>query len=180
MLRYLDNWVARRQLQWNWVRGLGRQGVAAAVIDWAFVLAGLLLAQGLASVVTIVIARRVAPVDFGQYVACLTLVNLLVVFPTLGMDNWLLAQGDAETPRISEFWHSALHTRLVLIGGWLVALVGLSLLLPRATYPLYLLLPITAMVAAQSIVALGFSALRLIGQHRRITLLQSTFGLISL
>jgi O-antigen/teichoic acid export membrane protein len=163
----------------NWFRGLSWRLMPATLFDWAIVLAGLLMAQGLGSVVTIVIARRVAPIDFGQYLASMSLAGLLVVFPTLGLDNWLLAQGDA-VGRIAELWHSALRSRLALLALWLLALSGIGLALPSATYPLAVLIPTGIMLAAQSVANLAYSALRLIGQHRRITVLQSIFAVASL
>jgi O-antigen/teichoic acid export membrane protein len=164
----------------RWLAALDWSRLPGAVWNWAIILVGLLLAQGLGSIVAVVVARRVVPIDFGQYLACISLASLLVVFPAFGMDNWLLAQASAGSAEIAALWRAALRVRLALLAAWLVAMLALDAGLPPATYPLHILLPVALLVGAESVVALAFSALRLRSLHRRVTILQSIFGAATL
>jgi len=164
----------------RWLAALDWHRLPSAAWNWAIIMIGLMLAQGLGSIVAVVVARRVVPNDFGQYLACIGLAGLLVVFPTFGMDNWLLAQASAGAVEIAALWRGALRIRLALLAVWLAAMLAVDWLLPQATYPFHIMLPVALLVAAESMVSLAFSALRLLGLHRRVTQLQSIFGVATL
>ncbi len=166
-MRDLEVWLAPGGLgpeRLNRLRG--------ALQSWGTILFGMLAAQALSAVSQIIAARRVLPIDYGQYLACLSLSSLLVILPAFGMDNWLLAQGAHSPERVAALWRNALRVRLPLLALWLAALVALGLVLPQQTYPLPLLVPMAFDVAADSTLLITLSALRLLGRHGQVAAIQ--------
>src|SRR5262245_34761590 len=83
----------------------------------------------LRAVALILIARQVGPSAFGQYTASLALTTILAVGFALGLDVWLVRNGN----RSGERGHLAQHAStslLIRAGLGLVWLAGLALLAP--------------------------------------------------
>ncbi len=147
-----------------------------AIVNWTIVLSGLVLYSGLNAITLIIVARRVAPLEYGQYLASFALASFLVIIPGFGMDAWLLTQSSDNKASAASLWASSIRTRGSLLFVWIIAMIPLSILLPNGTYPPSILLPTILGVALDSLILLSFSALRIRGQHRIVTLLQAGSG----
>lgn len=144
----------------------------ASLKEWAIILAGLVTAQGLGALALIVVARRIPPTEFGQYLASYGLVSLLAVLPAFGMDAWLLAQGAAQPSPIRTLWWSALRVRLHLLLMWLLVILGLTWVLPSDAFPPPLLVFSAFGLAAESLAALAYAALRNLRRNKRVAIFQ--------
>lgn len=171
---------------WGHVRALLGGGsvsidrLGAILTNWGVVLLGLVVAQGVAAFNSVLVARRVLPADYGQYLACAGLSSLLIVLPGYGMDNWMLAQGGSRPERVGQLWYSAFRFRVVLLVVWLAGMSALSRVLPAGSYPLHVLLPTAFALGCDSVGLLTYSALRLLGYHRQVTVLQTVTALAML
>ncbi len=158
-----------------------RQGLLRAgwrpLLNWVVILAGMLLYNGLTAVALIVVARRVPPGDYGQYVASYALVSFLVIIPGFGMDAWLLTRPQQERKATLALWWSAMRARFPLLAIWLPAMLLLTLLLPRETYPVALMLPTIIALTLDSVSLLCFASMRTDQRHWQVTLLQSASAL---
>lgn len=149
--------------------------------NWVIVLFGLIANQGIAALVLIIVARRVTPVEYGQYLSCYALAGLLIVLPNYGLETWLLAERGATLPQVATSWNSAIRLRLCLLLMWIVGMVVLSALLPADAFPPDILLPTTVGLACDSLILVSHSALRRLGWHMRVTYWQllSALALLS-
>ncbi|MBK9052238.1 MAG: oligosaccharide flippase family protein [Chloroflexi bacterium] len=145
--------------------------------NWLIILTGLLLYNGLNTIALIVIAPRVSKIEYGQYLACFALASFLVVMPGLGLDAWLLTQSPSDKASATALWMSTIRVRLVLLIIWLVGMIGLAIYLPADTYPLAILAPTTIGVALDQILLLSYSAMRIQGNHKLVTVVQSLSSL---
>lgn len=141
-------------------------------MGWLVVLAGLFAAQGFTALAGIVLARRVAAVDYGQYLASVGLAAILVALANLGMDQWLLASGADSPTQLMRAFNGALRIRLPLLAVWLVGIAVLGSLLPPAAFPQPYLLLAGVAVGCDSITLLSYSLLRNLGRHRTVTSFQ--------
>lgn len=144
---------------------------------WVVVLAGLALAQGANALALIILARRVAPQEYGQYLAAYSLVSLLVVLPAFGMDGWLLARGSSHCEQTLGLWWNARRVRLGLLVFWLPAMAVLALLLPPATFPPVLVILSAIGLAADNMTLLAYAGLRNMNRHRWVTGFQTAGSL---
>ncbi len=158
---------------WTWPR------LKASLREWAIILIGLIAAQGLSALALIVVARRTPPTEFGQYLATYGLVSLLVVLPAFGLDGWLLARGATHPAPIQILWWSALRVRVYLLVMWLLVLWALTKVLPPDTFPPLLLLVSAIGLAAESLAALAYAALRNLRRNKWVAIFQAA-GAITL
>jgi O-antigen/teichoic acid export membrane protein len=150
---------------------------ARALTGWAVVLAGLVLAQGASALALIILARRVLPQEYGQYLASFSLASLLIVLPAFGMDGWLLARGTIHRDQTLRLWWSARRVRLRLLALWVPAMAILALILPPATFPPALLILSAIGLAADSMTFLAYAGLRNMNRHRWVTGFQTVGSL---
>jgi O-antigen/teichoic acid export membrane protein len=157
-----------------------RRQSQAAIANWTIVFVGLFVLQGVTAVTSVIVARRVAPMEYGQYLASLGLASLLIVLPSFGMDTLLLSRGGLQGERLEQLWLRLLRLRLVLLGLWLAVMGLLAWVLPADTYPAWVLWPTALALALESLVLLAHAALRSIGLHGWVTALQivATVGLL--
>ena len=158
LLRQL--WTHRRQTQ-------------TALFNWTVVLAGLVVLQGVTAVTSVLVARRVTPLEYGQYLSSLGLASLLIIIPNFGLDTFLLARGGLPAEQLAKLWARLLRLRAALLAAWLGVMGLLSFVLPAATYPFMVLWPTSLALALESVVLLSHSALRSLSRHGWVTLLQS-------
>ena len=144
---------------------------------WAVILAGLVLAQGANALALIILARRVAPAEYGQYLAAYSLASLLIVLPAFGMDGWLLAKSSLHREQTLDLWWSARRVRLGLLACWLPAMILLALFLPPATFPPALVMLSAIGLAADSMTMLAYAGLRNMNRHRWVTGFQTAGSL---
>lgn len=157
------------------VTGIGpsiRSQLRASLKEWAIILAGLVAAQGLSALALILVARRISPTEFGQYLASYGLVSLMVVFPAFGLDAWLLAQGSTHPSPFQTLWRSALQIRFRLLLVWLLVILGLAWALPSRTFPPVLLILSAFGVAAESLTGLAYAALRNLRRNKWVAIFQ--------
>ena len=167
--------LAIRSFGWGHLRV-----VRAAGLNWAIVLLGLGTAQVLPAITLIVVARQVLPTMYGQYLACYSLLSLLIVLPSYGMDAWLLTKGGAERMQVKSLWLSSLRTRLLFLLVWLLVAVLLALFLPGETFPLAVMVPTALGLAFDALGSLSYSAIRALGHHDQVTVVQAVSSLILL
>jgi O-antigen/teichoic acid export membrane protein len=141
----------------------------SVLAGWVVVLTGLVLAQGMNALALIIVARRIAPLEYGQYLASYSLASLLIVIPAFGMDGWLLATGTTQREQALDLWWSARRVRLGFLALWLPAMAVLALLLSPVTFPPALLILSAVGLAADSLTSLAYAGLRNLNRHRWIT-----------
>jgi O-antigen/teichoic acid export membrane protein len=150
-----------------------RAALRQLVFNWGVILTGMLLYNGLSGVALILLARRVEPIVYGQYLSSFSLASFLVVLPGFGLDAWLLTEPQADRHSAEGLLRSAIRARLILLLPWFGLMLVLGLLLPPSTFPPKLLLPICLGVAADSITLLVYASLRTQDRHQPVTLLQA-------
>ena len=144
---------------------------------WSTVLSGLALYSGLNALTLIIIARRVTPTEYGQYLASFALASFLVVLPSFGMDAWILTQHREKWSGTLALWAGSLRTRASLLIPWLAVMLLLSVVLPDATYPPKILVPTIFGVAFDSLLFLSYAALRTRHRHRQIAVVQAAYSI---
>lgn len=146
-------------------------------LTWVVVIVGLVISQGISALSLIVIARKVPAVSLGQYLACWGLVNLLVILPNFGLENWLLTRGVSGKALAAQLWQESLAPRLSLLLIWLCLMTASSYVLPRDTYPMTIMFPVMLSVCLDSLTLLTYAAFRVAGIHHVVALLQCSFSL---
>ncbi len=135
-------------------------------------LIGLVGAQALTALTLIVAAHRLLPVEYGQYLACYGLITLLIVFPSYGLDSWLLAESGRARPEAPRIWRSTLRLRAQLLLLWALLMGLLAQLLPADKFPPGIMLPTALGAACDSVGLLAYSALRGINRHQWVSAAQ--------
>lgn len=154
-----------------------RRELRGAITNWAIVLFGLLAAQGATALALIVVARKVYPIEYGQYLSTYGLASFLVVLPNYGMDAWLLTRGHSTPSKVAELWGSSIRSRARLLLIWIAGMILLGMFLPADTFPLKIVLPAVWGLAFDSLVLLSYAAFRSLNQHGRVAILQSISSL---
>lgn len=150
---------------------------SAAVLDWSFVLIGLVANQGATALSLIIIGRAILPTEFARYLASYELLSLIIVLPGYGLDVWLLTQGGASLAKLAALWNTLFRLRLRLLGLWIGSMLLLGLVLPAHTYPPIIFWATTFGLAFDSLILLAYSLLRVLSHHRWVALLQLTGAL---
>lgn len=92
---------------------------------------GMVVARIMSAVIIILIARRIGPDSFGQYAASFAVAKLTSVLFTLGVDVWLLRNGNraGDAGLLAKHSSSCLSIKAILGTGWLIgmALIGPNL-----------------------------------------------------
>lgn len=153
------------------------QSLRTFAADWVFGAAGLVVAQAVTAGVLILVARNVLVTEFGQYLSSFALSGLLIVFANYGLDTWLMAKGGSMPQDMANLWGSSIRFRVRLLVVWFAGLAIISAVLPSDTFPPSVFLPVAFGVAADSIILLSYSALRGLGMHKRVALLQASSSL---
>jgi O-antigen/teichoic acid export membrane protein len=155
---------------------LQQRTLQQAVMNWSVILTGLLLHNGLTAITLFIVARRIKPEAYGQYIAVYALLSFLVVLPGLGLDTWFLAQYLPTRERFTSFWNQSLRLRGSALLLWLGLIGLLGFILPKETYPWDIWLPTAISVAFDSFSLLSFAALRTQNKHKLVTVWQSSFA----
>jgi O-antigen/teichoic acid export membrane protein len=150
------------------------------IINWAIVLLGLTATQGALAVALIIVAHKVSPTEYGQYISCLGLTSFLVVFPNCGLDIWLLAKSSSNTSEIAQLWSSSIRLRSGLLLIWAAGMLLLGLFLPADTFPLEILFFTVCGAAFESLTLLSYTTFRSLGLHGRVALMQTVSALVLL
>jgi O-antigen/teichoic acid export membrane protein len=150
-----------------WARRVGPSAVVAL---------GLIAHYAGNALALLVLARRVLPLEFGQFTAVVALVAATVALPAFGLDTWLLARGAVTPPTLAAIWRQTLTLRIALLLLWAVGLGMVSRLLPPATYPGGVLAGVMAAAALESIALMTLAALRSGQEHGRVALVQASWA----
>jgi O-antigen/teichoic acid export membrane protein len=153
------------------------RGLRGAIADWATVLFGLFAARGATALTLVIVARKVLPIEYGQYLSCFGLTSFLVVLPNCGLDVWLLTRGRSTPAAVTELWCSSIRSRIQLLSIWIVGMMLLGLFLPADTFPFKIMLPTALGVACDSLVLLSYAAFRSLDRHGLVMILQSISSL---
>lgn len=135
-------------------------------------LLGLSASQGVVALVLIIVARRVTPNEYAQYLSSYALASLLIILPNYGLEMWLLAEGSATSSKLASLWRGGMRARLYLLAIWLLGMLVLTAFLPAAVFPINILLPTSLGLACDSLSLVSYSALRSQGWHKRVTAFQ--------
>lgn len=142
------------------------------LIEWGTVLAGLAISQGANALAFIIIANKVPPMEYGQYLATYGLVSLTVVLPSAGLDTFLLSRSSNDPSYIYLVWKRSLHLRLGLLAVWAVVLRIIATYLPPTTYPPALIGFVAIGLAIDVLTQTSYSAMRNLNRHREVSFLQ--------
>jgi O-antigen/teichoic acid export membrane protein len=151
---------------------LNRHTPLRVAANWLLILVGLVAAQGATALALIVVARRVSPGEYGQYLAIFGLLSLLIVLANFGLEAWLLAHSRKFASNINQLWPGVVRVRLYLILSWLAGMLLLSLVLPANAFPRAVVYVTAFGLAFDSLSSLALSALRSLELHKRVTQLQ--------
>lgn len=157
-------WTQARQV---WARVVGPSGVVAA---------GLVAHYAGNALALLVLARRVLPVEYGQYTAVLALVATTLALPGFGLDTWLLTRSAVSPPALAAIWRRALALRGSLLALWAVGLGGLWFWLPPSTYPGPIVAGVVVAGALESVALMTLAALRSRQDHARVALIQAAWA----
>jgi O-antigen/teichoic acid export membrane protein len=158
---------------------LGRdyRQLAGTLGQWVVVLLGLVSTNVFSGISLIVLARRVTPLEYGQYTAIFSLAIVTVVLPNLGFTGWILAQPDAAARFGRRFWYATVGPRFLGLIGWALLLWVLCLFLPPETYPVSIAALVLTGVVFDTLLAYGYNFLRVRDQHLIVTAFQTVSGL---
>jgi O-antigen/teichoic acid export membrane protein len=105
----------------------------------ATLFSGSIVAQGMTALALLLTARQLKVDGYGQYAACVTLVSMLSIIFSLGLDVWLLREGGRTPSRIAELASSVLSIKVSLGLIWIFAFWLLAPLFNQQSFPTSLL-----------------------------------------
>lgn len=157
----------------NGTWGPRSKAISWALTNWSIVFSGLFVQSGLNALASIIIARSVAPLEYGLYLASFALASFAVIIPGFGVDAWLLTQAKHGADDALALWLSSIRAVGASLALWLVAMLLLSTALPPATYPKNILAPTLVGVGLDRLNMTSYAALRSQGRHSPVTILQA-------
>jgi O-antigen/teichoic acid export membrane protein len=147
------------------------------LLDWGAVITGLVLERVALALALIIIARRVEPIEYGQYISSFSLITFLAVLPGLGLDSWLLTQGRSLKEELEELWSSLIVSRIRALFLWVAGVICLSFFLSKDTYPFTLILIIVIGAAFDSLNLISIATLRCMNRHHSVAFLLTSSSL---
>lgn len=150
---------------------------AGTLGQWIVVLLGMVSTSIFSGLSLIVLARRVTPLEYGQYTALFSLAIVTVVLPNWGFTGWILAQPEAAARFGRRFWYATVGPRFLGLIGWALLLWVICLFLPSETYPLSIAALVLTGVVFDMLLAYGYNFLRVRDQHVIVTAFQTVSGL---
>jgi O-antigen/teichoic acid export membrane protein len=144
-----------------------------SIYNWGFILLGLLAERIFTALALITFAKRVSPVEYGQYISSYSLVSFLIVIPGFGLDAWLLVRGKNNQSITKSMWRHSLSLRMKLLAGWFIVMLVIINFLPKETFPPAIIIISSLGLIFDSLLLLAFAAFRNLNQHGKITIYQS-------
>lgn len=128
------------------------------------------LERGILAVSVMIIARMVGPVGLGPYAASFALTRILAVAFSLGLDTWLLRNGNREhdQDRLTLHTTTCLGIKASLGFLWLIAMMALTTVLDPSTFPPLFILLCSLTIYFEEIANTVWSASRAALQNQRI------------
>lgn len=123
---------------------------------------GTAAARVLSAIVLVIIARQVGPVSFGQYAAGIALATLASVIFSMGLDGWLLRNGnrDDDSDMLSLYSSIAFVIKAGVGLIWLAGMAALVPLLNPDVYPFSIVLLSAVTVWLEEIVNTAWSTFK--------------------
>jgi O-antigen/teichoic acid export membrane protein len=140
-----------------------------SVINVGALFSGSSLARILSAVYIFVLARHLGVDNFGLYVANLSLAKLTAVFISLGLDSWLLRNGQRDPANFDAAIGNNLFLKLLFGLAWLVLLGGVSLTLDQTIFPFTVMAAAALAVWSEEIANTAWSAFKA-KLHNQITI----------
>lgn len=126
------------------------------------------LARILSAVYIFALARHLGVEGFGLYAANLSLAKLTSVFVSLGLDSWLLRNGQRDLANFDAAIGNNLFLKLTFGVIWLMLLGGISFFLDQTVFPMAVVLTAALAVWAEEIANTAWSAFKAT-LHNQIT-----------
>ena len=139
-------------------------------LGWAFF--GLFAERIFTALTLITVAKKVYPLEYGQYIASYSFISFLIVLPGFGLDAWLLTQGKRSSKDIFAYWKNTAQLRIKLLSGWAIGMFLITLLLPKETFPPGIMIPSILGLTFDSLILLGYAAFRNLGNHKWVVIFQ--------
>jgi O-antigen/teichoic acid export membrane protein len=105
----------------------------------ATLFSGSVVAQGMTAITLLLTARQLQVDGYGQYAACITLISMLSILFSLGLDNWLLREGGRAPHQAGNIAGSVLGIKGIFGPVWVIILLLLSPILNQQSFPSTLL-----------------------------------------
>ena len=105
----------------------------------ATLFSGSVVAQGMTAITLLLTARQLQVDGYGQYAACITLISMLSILFSLGLDNWLLREGGRAPFKVGDIAGSVLAIKGIFGPIWIIILFLLSPILNQQSFPSTLL-----------------------------------------
>jgi len=135
-------------------------------------LSGTFISQALVAVTLLLIARQLGRARYGEYMACFTLITILVTLFSLGLDQWLLREGGRNPRGLGEHVGSVLLIKSILGVLWLSIINWIAPNLPQSTFPISVLRWMTIAVWLDSLFATTLTAFKSLLRNRINSLLE--------
>jgi O-antigen/teichoic acid export membrane protein len=139
-----------------------------SVMNAGALFSGSSLARILSAVYIFILARHLGVENFGLYAANLSLAKLTAVFVSLGLDSWLLRNGQRDPANFDAAVGNNLFLKLLFGLVWLVLLGGVSLALDQTVFPFMVMAAAALAVWAEEIANTAWSAFKA-KLHNQIT-----------
>lgn len=150
-----------------------------ATLQWGLVSAGLFVEKVVSALILILLARKLSPIEYSQYLSIYSLITFTIVLPSYGLDIWLLTRGKTNQSEVLGEWWSATKVRGVLISAWWILMGCIGFLLDENTFPHIVYWLTLFGLGFETFIMLGYSALRNLNNHSRITIYQTiTSGIL--
>ena len=105
----------------------------------ATLFSGSVVAQGMTAITLLLTARQLQVDGYGQYAACITLISMLSILFSLGLDNWLLREGGKSPHEVGEIAGSVLSIKGIFGPVWILILFLFTPILNQQSFPSTLL-----------------------------------------
>ena len=101
----------------------------------AYLFSGTAITQGITAVTSLLIARQLGPVVYGQYAASLVILSFTSILFSLGLNTWLLHEASRNPHQHRELLGSVLALKVVIGIPWLIVTYLLADFLDPKTFP---------------------------------------------
>lgn len=121
---------------------------------------GSTVARVLSALSIFILARQLGVDRFGQYTAALALTKLTSILFSLGLDSWLLREGQRRGERFAAAVGTSLAIKIILGLFWLALIAAASPFLNQDSFPTTLVILAGVSTLAEEVTATGWSAFK--------------------
>ena len=109
------------------------------ITNIATLFSGSVVAQGMTALALLFTARQLQVEGYGRYAACISVISMLSIFFSLGLDVWLLREGGRDPSHIAGIAGSVLSIKGIIGLAWIVLFWFVITLLNQQSFPRVLL-----------------------------------------